>query len=153
MLQDPGGEQGGRGQASPGRPIGLTLPGAPSRDQVSGLGGKGDETTVMVDTFRVRLSLLKEIHAKMKPIEVKDMKDCLPSTEKHIKVEDAMKEDCWRQTMDEPMMLKSVTDMLRGTTKAMPKLTPMNSSNRIWHPGRRKDYILFRGVNVGINHG
>ena len=70
-----------------------------------------------------------------------DPKDSLPSTEEQVKVEDATKEECWRQATDEPTTTKTVPEMLRRTAKAMPRIFPMSSSHRIWDPGRIEDVM------------
>ena len=71
----------------------------------------------------------------------KDMKDNLSSTEEHVKVEDATKEECCRQPKDEVTAVKSIPEMLRETAKAMPTI---RSSKHVWDPDRNKD-IVFRG--------
>ena len=80
-----------------------------------------------------------------------DPKDSLSSTKEHVKVEEATKKERRRQATNEPTMAKSVTGMLQGTTKALPRVK--HTSNRVWDPGRRKEYVMFKGVNIRVKHG
>ena len=64
-----------------------------------------------------------------------DPKDILPSTDEQVKVEDATKENRWRQATDELTTAKTAPEMLRVTEKAMPKVTTASSSNYVWDPG------------------
>lgn len=65
--QDLGGKQGGQGLTLSGRPNDHKSPKASPRGPVTTPEGKGSETTIVVDMFRVRLSLLKRIRVNMKP--------------------------------------------------------------------------------------
>ena len=67
-----------------------------------------------------------------------------------MKVEEATKKERRRQATNEPTMAKSVTGMLQGTTKALPRVK--HKSSRIWDPGRREKYVMFKGVNIRGKH-
>ena len=75
---------------------------------------------------------------------LEDAKDTQPSTKVQVKVEDATKEERWRQATNEPTAVKSVPGMLRRTAKSMPRILTMSSSHRIWDSGRTED-VMFRG--------
>ena len=66
-----------------------------------------------------------------------DPKDSLQSTEEEVKIEDTTKKECCHRATDEPTTVKTVHKMLQGTAKAMPMITVMRSSNRVWDPGRK----------------
>ena len=83
------------------------------------------------------------------PLE--DPKDSLSSTEEQVKVEDATKEERCRQATNELTIAKTVPEMLRKMANAMPKIMTINSSSRIWNPGRNED-VKLRGVNVRNKH-
>jgi hypothetical protein len=79
-----------------------------------------------------------------------------------VKTEEADKMDDQRQAMEKPVKIKTVTWMIRGTTKAMstrktktakvvPRVTPTRSKWRIWDPGR-SEVVVLRGVIVRIKH-
>ena len=70
-----------------------------------------------------------------------DPKDSLSSTEEQVNIEDATKEERWRQATDEPTTAKTVPEMLRGMTKGMPRLKH-TISYRVWDPGR-SEYVMF----------
>jgi hypothetical protein len=42
--------------------------------------------------------------------------------------------------------------MTVGTAKALPKMTPVRSSWRIWDPGRSEAHVVLRGVIVRNKH-
>ena len=73
-----------------------------------------------------------EVQAMMRE---KNLQDNLPSTEEQVKVEDATKEKHCRQPRDELMIVKTISQMLRGTAKPMPTI---RNSNRVWDPGRNE---------------
>jgi hypothetical protein len=89
--------------------------------------------------------LKKVLRTVDNPVKMKQEKNCL-LIEEPVKVKDD-KEDDERQAMKKPAKVKTVTWMLRGTTKAMstmktksakvvPRVTPTQSKWRIWDPGR-----------------
>jgi hypothetical protein len=94
-------------------------------------------------------------------VKMKHKMQCLLS-EEPVKTEDANKKDGRREATDKPTKLKSVTWVLRGTTKAMstrttkmakevPRVTPTRSKWHIWDPGRSEAVVL-RGVIIRIKH-
>ena len=80
-----------------------------------------------------------------------DAKGSLSSTEKQVKIEDTVKEERCRQATNELTIAKTVPEMLRKMANAMPKIMTINSSSRIWNPGRNED-VKLRGVNVRNKH-
>ena len=74
---------------------------------------------------------------RFKRCALDDPKDSLQSIEEEVKIEDTTKKECCHRATDEPTTVKTVHKMLQGTTKAMPMITVMRSSNRVWDPGRK----------------
>ena len=72
--------------------------------------------------------------------------------EELAKTEDADKEDGQREAMEKPAKVMSVTWMLRGAAKALPRMSLARSSWRIWDPGRGEVHVVLTGVIVRINH-
>jgi hypothetical protein len=84
-------------------------------------------------------------------------------SEESVKTEDTNKEDDQRQAMEKPTKVKTVTWILRGTTKAVstrkvrtakvvPGVTPTQSKWRIWDPGRSEVHVVLKGVIVRNKH-